>query len=740
MKKYFNLMLTSCRACSRSTKRASSLCARSIAAFAAIMICGASVFIACSNDDNPTPSQPKGEEYVIPEEPTTDQLEVKVTADMPVAVLSDFSENSMGSALIKRVSKTTSDIEDDTRFVLFKGDDITNISNEQWLKIFRVYLNGGYIGIERATNWEMFEFSFVMGFGIGMVQDEMLEENGVEITSRTSHNEARSVASELQRRIGNARTLTRADANGDSVDELDDIAFEMFIVSTDKCFAQAPYNEEETVSSTTIDEEGNETTADTKVQNLQNAYHYGLLADGAASYLNQEEKDKAEAAAEARALTRAGAEKAMNDVLSCSDEFVINHGLSAVDPSGKSIRREKMGTTTIKSWSVHDFGSNQDFYYVDEKVVIRMGGQSSDYNATLYWGPYRRDGWVGNQFFSVEGDHGTGGWVDGYTDYYGSWLSQIQHSLDLKGNGDIIVESSLPATDNSTLSSSITVGTADATSTTSGWNIGFSGGYNNASFSFGYSSSTTTEHTNSFSKTIGETNNSLKVTRNTTGTQVTFDYQEGVKIDWIWTPFQHDMAPDILTNNCEVNNMVCWRVKNPSDGYQLEISTRHATKCITVGNFVNSKSGTYWTSAMTWKNSYDLKQPCRYLGTWNCEIITRGENRKQNASKEFREFLQESVVEAPFKVRFNVAERSKGELDVMRNLITNISSQIKEGTRKRRLIDNVARDLGIESFTITWYSDDPDETTEYTISGKPQLLDGSGTGMRNYDWNDEEPE
>lgn len=76
------------------------------------------------------------------------------------------------------------------------------------------------------------------------------------------------------------------------------------------------------------------------------------------------------------------------------------------------------------------------------------------------------------------------------------------------------------------------------------------------------------------------------------------------------------------------------------------------------------------------------------------------------------------MLEAPFKARFNVAERSKGELDVVRNLITNISKQIKEGTRKRRSIDNVARDLGIESFTITWYSDDPDETTEYSISGK----------------------
>lgn len=689
----------------------------------AILTFSASVFTACSDYDvNNPPSGPT--QSTITPEPTTDQLEVMVTADMPMAVLSNFDENSMGGALVKRVSKTTSDIEDDTKFVLFKGNDITSISNEQWLKIFRVYLNGGYIGIERATNREMLAFAVVMGLGIGMVQTEMLEENGVEITSRTSHNEAKSVTSELQRRIGNASALTRAAANddaanGDFVDELDDIAFEMFILSMDKSFSQAPYNEEETVSSTTIDEESNETTAEAKVQNLLNAYHYGLLADGVASYLNQEEEDKAETAVETRALTRGGAEQAMNDVLNCSDEFVIQHSLSAVDPSGKIVRREKMGTTTIKSWSVHDFGSNQDFYYVDEKFVARMGGQNSDYNKTLYWGPYKRDNWFDNQVFTVEGDSEE----RKYNYYYGSWLSQIKHSLDLKGNGDIILESSLPATDNSTLSSSITVGTTDATSTTSGWNIGFSGGYNNASFSFGYSSSTTTEHTNSFSKTIGETSNSLKVTRNTTGTQVTFDYEEGIRPDWIWSPFQHDLAPDILTNDCEVNNMVCWRVKNPSDGYQLEISTRHETKCLAVALsldtnvFKLNKYGTYWCYFTTWNHSYELKQPCRYLGTWNCEIITKGANRQPNATKEFREFLQESVVEAPFKARFNVAERSKGELDVMRNLITNISKQIKEGTRKRRSIDNVARDLGIESFTITWYSDDPDETTEYSISG-----------------------
>ena len=693
----------------------------------AILTFSASVFTACSDYDVNNPPSGLTQSTITPE-PTTDQLEVMVTADMPMAVLSNFDENSMGGALVKRVSKTTSDIEDNTKFVLFKGNDITSISNEQWLKIFRVYLNGGYIGIERATNREMLAFAVVMGLGIGMVQTEMLEENGVEITSRTSHNEAKSVTSELQRRIGNASALTRAAANDDAanddyVDELDDIGFEMFIMSMDKVFTQVPYNAEEAASATFTDEEGNETITETKVQHLLNAYHYGLLADGAAAFLNQEEKNKAEAeaAAETRALTRGGAEQAMNDVLNCSDEFVIRHSLAAIDPMGKIVRRENMGTTTIRSWSVHDFGSHQDFYYIDEKVVIRMGGKNSDYNKTLYWGPYYTDEWFDNRFFSVEDDpknNNVGFMERSYTNYYGSWLSQIKHSLDLKGNGEIILESSLPATDNSSRSASITVGTSDATSETSGWNVGFSGGYNNASFSFGYSSSTSTTHTNSFSKTIGETSNSLKVMRNTTGTQVTFDYQEGIMIDWIWDPLQHDVAPDILTNDCEVNNMACWRVKNPSDSYQLELSTRHETKCLTVGILDNHKHGNRWTYAKTWNHSYELKQPCRYMGTWNCEIITKGANRQPNATKEFREFLQESVLEAPFKARFNVAERSKGELDVMRNLITNISKQIKEGTRKRRSIDNVARDLGIESFTITWYSDDPDVTTEYSISGK----------------------
>ena len=68
MQRFLNWMLTSCRAyipanaptrsLSRSTKRASSFCARSIVALAAILICGASVLTSCTSDTSDNPVTP----------------------------------------------------------------------------------------------------------------------------------------------------------------------------------------------------------------------------------------------------------------------------------------------------------------------------------------------------------------------------------------------------------------------------------------------------------------------------------------------------------------------------------------------------------------------------------------------------------------------------------------------------------------------------------------------------------
>lgn len=680
----------------------------------ATITCGACLFTSCKKNETPTSSEPEGEAFVVPEEPTTDQLEVKVTVPMPTAALSSFDENSMARALLKRVSSTTNAIGSDTKMVLFKGSDILSISNDVWRQMARVYMNDGYIGIERATNSEVLAFAMGLGLAVGIVQDELLEESGIEVSGKNASNASSAYANELQRRVANAGVLTKAVA--DVEENPDSIDFELFILTPAKSFSQAPYNAEETISSTSVDESGKETTREVQVQHLQNAYHYGLLADGAAAFVNQREKEKEEPESKAFALTKSGGEKAMNDVLGCSDEFVIHHSLSAIDPAGKDVTRQNMVTTTLKSWSVHDFGSNQDFYYVDEKVEARMGGQNSDYNKTLYWGPYTEK-WKPSKPFVYDGQQ--------YNYYYGSWLNRIKHSLDLTGAGTVTVEASVPSTDNSSESKTIAVGTSDSQSSTEGWNIGFSGGGDSSgklsgSFSFGYSSSTTTSHSNSFTMTHGSTNKALKLARNTRGTEVTFDYSEGVKPDWSWKPFQIvHMAPDILTNDCEVNNMVCWRVKNPSDSYKLKISTRHETSSMCVfyvfEGFPNN-TGSWSGYNMTWSDTYTLKQPCRYLGSWNCDIAITGKNYVANASELFRKYLQGVIVEAAFKHQFNVAEMEQGELDVMKNLMRNISLAMSQPEAKRKMIENYAKELGIESYIITWFSNDPTVEEKFTLS------------------------
>lgn len=59
-------MLTSCRACSRSTKQASLLCTRSIAAFAAgLVLGGAAMLTSCSERDNSTDNTPDPVAYTL---------------------------------------------------------------------------------------------------------------------------------------------------------------------------------------------------------------------------------------------------------------------------------------------------------------------------------------------------------------------------------------------------------------------------------------------------------------------------------------------------------------------------------------------------------------------------------------------------------------------------------------------------------------------------------------------------
>jgi len=706
-----------------------------IMVLAATLICGASVLVSCTtNIDNPTPSEPEGEMFPLPVEPTTDQLEVKVTADMPTAVLSQFDENTVATALIKRLATTTTAIDDNTKLALLDGSQVKSLTEADYFALARVLMNGGYVALHRPTFGEGLAFGVSLNDQFDDVLDDVLEENGVESDDEAGEENGVSAAAtrsssdggEMVRRINNACALTRS---GEEIDA-NTVIDELMVFSINANYLIPPYSEEMTFESRSEDEQGQETTIEHKEKLLQNTYHSGLLADGVAAWLNAKEQEKAEAQQSevAKARTRAEANEVINSMMSCTDEFTVTGSLWAYDSQGKKYNRKNASNTTIRSWSVHDFGSNRDFYYVEESHHIRMGGENSDKSKTLYWGPYKKEDWtysIGGtpgamwpvtkhyNTFSIEGceDHGSN-----WTFYYGSWLSSSRHTMKLTGAGNIQVEKSLPSTDNNQSTETIAIGSTDATSHTSGWSIGGSIGGNagmsgsnatgggTASFNWGYSESNTTSHSTSFTMSTSQVSKDLAIKRNTDGASVTWTYEEGHRPEVIWDKFWHELAAPTLTNDIDITNKVCWSVKNPSGQYKLYWYRKNFTKaCFATAN---KKSANYFALSTYYDETYTLSAPRRFKKEWYCDLRVSGKNLKDDATEKFLAYLREVVNPTIFSNKFNLAEATNDGVDVIKYNVGVATNILKKDSQLREMIEHRAEELGIEKYTIKWFTND----------------------------------
>lgn len=464
--------------------------------------------------------------------------------------------NTVATALIKRLTTTTTAIGDNTKLVLLDGSLAKSLTEADYFALARVLMNGGYVALHRPTFEEGLSFGVSLNDQFDDVVDKVLEDNGVVEADDEGGEEAGGGAAasssrndgEMVRKVNNAFAMTNRAAEVDTNTVID----ELIVFSINANYLIPPYSEEMTFESRSEDEQGQGTTVEHKEKLLQNTYHSGLLADGVAEWLNAKEQEKAQAQQPeaAKARTRAEANEVINSMMSCTDEFTITGSLNARDDQGRQYNRKNVSNTTIRSWSVHDFASNRDFYYVEESHHIRMGGENSDKSKTLYWGPYNREDWMYTtedkplwfgiglvswpKTFSVEGYEGYG---SDYAFYYGSWLDESRHTMKLTGAGEIKVEKSLPSTDNNQSTETIAIGSTDGSSQTSGWSIGgsfggnagFSGdnatGGGTASFNWGYSESNTTSHSTSFTMSTSQVSKDLAITRNTDGAAVTWHYK-----------------------------------------------------------------------------------------------------------------------------------------------------------------------------------------------------------------------
>jgi len=666
-------------------------------------------FYACSDDDmdEVSPSKPVVE-TVDYTEPTDDQLKVLVTADMPTAVLSTFDSNSVGASLLSRLTKSavvcTSSITDDTKFVLMKGSDVSDLFTvENVRKMSRIYMNGGLIAIETPTDDDALKFVLGLSIGLAAFSSDQMVDN-FELTEEEANSYAAQSAEveRLNTRLANLRNIaaTRGgETAGGSIAE-------MMIFGPTEYFFQEPFDAQLKADTYSEDMEGNILETKEVTSSIsRNGFHNGELADGVADWLNDVEKVRQEQRADA-ARTRAASD-AVNELMEASETFTFNGKISLRTASNKLNTLNNRVQMTLRSWGVHAMSTNKDFYYVKQNVTLSLGDRVS--NGKTYGFYYSRpeDIWIDAKNY---GD---------YNCWYGAFLSKYDTSMELKGNGgNILLEAAKPETENSNTSVSVNIGQSSSTSETYGatWgvNLGFKGMEPTGGFDLKGSYSEGKSQGSSFAVNTAKSYKDLGVVKNQMGNKVNWTYKGNLpkfriehRDGYIW--YMHGTAPEILVNDADLQNEICWSVSNPTGQYSIDITSYPQTAALlfqykedkTEKNPSNKYEYTNTTKNNTF--SHELLQPNRFLQKWRMNIsIDLWENGVvSGATNELETFLKENFGDI-YRSTFTVCDKTEESLQV---ISSNINYAKYVFDKNLDILKERAADLGIKCFTIHWRCD-----------------------------------
>ena len=714
---------------------------------AATLLGGAiSLFTACSEKDNA--GSPTTEPSADWEK--ADQLQVKVTADVPTAVMSQFDQTSMGAALVRRLSQTTTEITPETKMILIKGEDILNRPFTEWLQAAKLYLRGGYIAIEKPRDAHLVNVMEQLANKMAQAEDELLAEdngNGITITitpyngaSATSNVSSAQVA-RFKSRIANIQ----AKAGHRAADDQQPVA-EMVIFARDGYYHGAPFQYSTTYSSYK-DENGKRQKGKREtIIKEYSCYASGLKADGAAEWLNSRQQSLAERRAQSRQMAnRAIGTDAINDLMSASEEYTYENCITAsliwlfnneepiyVGSSDRS-SKEKAYKETVRIWAAHNMDTNKDYYFAQQKIVASIGGKDEsgedkshwtyDPNKTLFAGSYT-DKWIRQKDMNVGGEiEGYDGYLNINT-YYGAWFEFGDFSMNLTGTGDVKVEEAVPTTDNNDASATVTVGEYKEETTNIGGSVTpvittkEAGVRPSVSYSHGY--------TNGTIYTMGYTSNAkeLKVQKNTEGSKVTWNYDNGVDM-MTGEGNDHPLAPDALTGDVDIMNQACWSIANPEGNYTLSIN-----RSIGMANLAGLDDWLDWDEVKYYvsiTNQYDdgkdwtqvLIIPNRSQQTWRMDVDFPeiGQPGHEGQKGQLTNYLKEQFPDL-YQPTIVLADQTPDSENTIKNLV-NTSKDMLSDENALQTLKGYALDLGISQFTIKWYcTEGKHNTYDMTVKAK----------------------
>ena len=718
--------------------------------FSAILVFGAvmTMMSSCSDDES----------ISNPFDPNADLVQTKVIADVPTAVVSSFDENSMGAALVRRLSNTTTSVNDNTKMVLIKGEDILNRPLTEWLEAAKIYLTGGYIAIEKPHNAHLVHLMEQLSARFEQATYDILTKddgsgvvvNIVPPNTLTSSNTINADAAKMKTRIANINALA---STRSGVGEADPVA-EMVIFSRMGYYQCAPYGTR-TITYTVTNKDGSNSTKTKTITQEYDQCSSGYLADGAAYWLNN--RDAAQQVR--RASNRADGGDAINSLMSASEEHTYQNSLAAVlvtkDKDGNNIlevnnplKKDNAYQEIIRVWGVHNMETNKDYYYTEQKVVASVGGKREgddlwDASKTLYRGPYNNDKWIGveKSRYSdpdkvLDFEFPDDGYSLGYMGcvVYGAWFNKGDFSLNLTGNGSIQLEDAIPDTDNNNISRSVAVGTTQSETNTIGgsFSLGFVGSNPSGALGLNFSHGWTTGTT--YTLTTTENAKELKCVKNTDGNKVSWTYECG-KTDMGNVDEDNDthaIAPDALTTDVNIDNQACWSVANPEGAYTLE--TYHMpTMCSLVVMCADNDNdysepgivddddyirlcSTSSTDANNNAVSYTLLQPNRSKQTWYMDVDfpELGQDGYKGVKDELTDALKTQFPDL-YQPTIVLADQTPASENTIQRLV-DASKKMLNDPNALQTLKGYALDRGVSQFTIKWYCTDGNHPEPYTMT------------------------
>lgn len=631
--------------------------------------------------------------------PTDDQMDVRVSADMPTAVFSTFADNTTGAALVKRLAVSTSAVDENTRMILFKGKDIEKMSDDQIEDIADMLFRRGYVAIETPTTNDMLTFVAALIVVQTQREEDYIDKNfifGPDVNPETD------VAASLSARYNARMNTMQSIATRAGIDNPDGVLAEMVILSNTEYFYQQPGGGEIGIGSTPVDDEGN--AAETKTERItieRTPYYCGLMADAAAQWLNDADKRQEKTRAAARGLATRAGNDSLNNLMDASETFSISGPLYDRFANHKIYSRRNGVINTFRSWGVHNMKTNRDYYYIQQDVLIRIGEVP---DACKIYFPMGESRWYDADDFAP------------YDSWYGSFFSRYITSMNLTGNGSILLEEALPYTDNSTSYKTVNVGSEQSFTETLGvtWGgtIGLSPSVNfGGEYSLGNTSGSYVEMSTS------QVDNDISVIKNTSGNKVTWTYVGNVPTYREWNEggyrkYGHTIAPNALVNDINMNNQICWSVINPSGQYTIEVTSHPYTGALLFQYNINRVENLPHTMVETHTEeqnefSHTLLDPFRATQTWRMYVTIdkmKDGGPAGGAAGQIESRLSTKFPDC-YRDMLSLCDRTPTSVQV---IAANVEYAKRVFKNNEDILQQFAQEQNVEKYTIHWRNDNPD--------------------------------